>query len=213
MSNGYFIIENGEQSGPFTLKELTERDIENHSKILIPGNEEWQDACDLPELYPYFESIGVYLPTGDNLASFWMRLLAYIADYFILAIVTNYVLQLIALATGKTFAIHTYSDIFKMSISDMILLQIITGVTLIVYNTIGEISPMKGSIGKFLFRLVVVDVEGYGQSFLTALLRNFVKVFSVFFLYLGFLPILFTEHRQSIHDLAAKTYVVRKTIL
>ena len=213
MSNGYFILENEEQIGPLSLKELTERDIENHSKILVPGNEEWQDACDLPELYLYFESIGVYLPTGDNLASFWMRLLAYIADYFILAILTNYVLYFIAFTTGKTFAIHTYSDIFKMSISDMILLQIITGVTLIVYNTVGEVSQLKGSIGKFLFRLVVVDVEGFGQSFLIALLRNFVKVFSVFFLYLGFLPIFFTEHRQAIHDLLAKTYVVRKSIL
>ena len=86
----------------------------------------------------------------------------------------------------------------------MILLQIITGVTLIVYNTVGEVSQLKGSIGKFLFRLVVVDVEGFGQSFLIALLRNFVKVFSVFFV---------TEHRQAIHDLLAKTYVVRKSIL
>lgn len=59
MNNGYYIAEEGGQRGPFTLDELMELEIDIHSRILSPEAEVWQDACDLPELYPYFEAIGL----------------------------------------------------------------------------------------------------------------------------------------------------------
>jgi len=68
---------------------------------------------------------------------------------------------------------------------------------------------MKGSIGKKICRLVVVDIDGMGLTFVNALLRSFGKAISVFLLYIGFVTIFFTEHKQALHDQLARTYVVK----
>lgn len=209
MTDGYFILEDGEQNGPYTFDELTDLEIDIHTRILSPGTDVWQDACDLPELYPYFEAQGIYLPTGDNLASFGWRLLAFIIDTIVLSFLMNFILEVLVL-NGFSIKLQSYSDVFKMSKSDLQYITWITLLTLIVYNSICEASPMRGSIGKRILKIVVVDIDGVRLGFFNALLRSMGKALSIYFLYLGFLSILFTEHRQAVHDLLAKTYVVKR---
>jgi uncharacterized RDD family membrane protein YckC len=209
MENGYYIAEDGGQQGPFTLKELMEQEIDIHTRILSPEGENWQHACDLPELYPYFEALGVYFHTGDNLASFGWRLLAYIIDYLILAFLLNFVLKALAI-NGMDINIKSYADIMKLPLSQLVTIEIITSLAWIIYNSACEVSPMKGSIGKKIFKMVVVDVDGMGMTFMNALLRSFGKTVSIFCFYLGFLSIFFTEHKQAVHDLLAKSYVVKR---
>ncbi len=209
MGNEYYILEDGEQTGPYTFDELTDMGLDIHTRILSPGAEGWQDACDLPELYPYFEAQGIYLPTGDNLASFGWRLLAYIIDYVIYSILMQYTLVILS-SMGIVFKIGSIDDLLKMPVLQVLQLQLIYSLVIIVYNSICEASPMKGSVGKRIFKLVVVDVEGQGLSFLNALLRSAGKALSIFFIYTGFISILFTEHRQAFHDYLAKTYVVKR---
>lgn len=208
MNNQYYILVDNEQSGPFSYDELTEMELDVHTRILSPLADTWQDACDLPELYPYFESRGIYLPTGDNLASFGWRFLAYVIDYVILSFLLNFILRLLA-SNGLKFNLGTYNDLLKMPVKEILLLQLITSITLVLYNSICEASPMKGSLGKKLCRIVVVDIDGMGLSYLNALLRSVGKAISIFLLYAGFVPILFSEHRQALHDMIAKTYVVK----
>jgi uncharacterized RDD family membrane protein YckC len=208
MGHDYYILENEAQTGPYTFDELTEMDLEIHSRIRSSLADIWQDACDLPELYPYFEARGIYFPTGDNLASFGWRLLAYIIDYAILSFVMNFILKIFA-SFGMVFNLRSYNDLLKMPVKEMLLLQLITSLTLILYNSICEASPMKGSIGKKLCKLVVVDVDGQGLTYLNALLRSVGKAVSIFLFYMGFVSIFFTEHRQALHDQVAKTYVVK----
>jgi uncharacterized RDD family membrane protein YckC len=213
MSDGYYILEEEEQKGPFTFDELMDMDIDIHSSILSPATDTWQDACDLPELYPYFEAQGIYLPTGDNLASFGWRFLAFIIDNFALSILINFVIVFLS-SIGISYKAPTYDELFKLSPAALLPIALVNSliysITLIIYNTICEASPMKGSVGKRIFKMVVVDVDGMGLSFLNALLRSVGKALSIFFFYLGFLSILFTEHRQAVHDLLAKTYVVKR---
>jgi uncharacterized RDD family membrane protein YckC len=209
MSNGYYILEDGEQKGPFTFKELTEQDLDIHTSIQLPETETWQEACYLEELYPYFEARGIYFPTGDNLASFGWRLMAFIIDNLVLSFIIDIVIRIFPYF-GITYKLPSYSELFKLSVNQMITLTIINSVVLIVYNSICEASAMKGSIGKRVLKMVVVDADGMGQSFLNALLRSVGKALSIFFFYLGFLSIFFTEHRQAVHDLLAKTYVVKR---
>jgi uncharacterized RDD family membrane protein YckC len=209
MESGYYILENGEQKGPFTLHELKELDIENHTSIQSPGDGAWQDACDLPELYPYFEARGVYLPTGDNLASFGWRLLAFIVDYLILSFLVSVVL-VASNSFGLNLKVLSYADLLKLSSRDRVFLEFAVYASLVIYNCICEVSPLKGSIGKRAFKMVVVDVEGISPNFLVALLRSVGKVISLMFYGLGFISIFFTEHRQALHDLLAKTYVVKR---
>jgi uncharacterized RDD family membrane protein YckC len=213
MNNGYYIIEDGEQKGPFTLNELTALEIDIHSRILSPDAETWQDACDLPELYPYFEALGVYFPTGDNLASFGWRFLAFLIDYIIISFVLSLIITIVA--PGFLVSImKSYNDMLKSSrgidYSDMLKLEIGVYLAIIINDLIGGLSAMRGSIGKRICKLVVVDVDGTGLSFGKILLRSVGKIISLSFYGLGFLSILFTEHRQAMHDYLAKSYVVKR---
>ncbi len=209
MGNDYYILEDGEQTGPYTFEELTDLAPDIHTRVMSPNADAWQDACDLPELYPYFEAQGIYLPTGDNLASFGWRLLAYIIDYVIYSILMQYTLVILA-SMGIAFKLGSINDLFKMPVMQVLQLQLIYSFVIIVYNSTCEASAMKGSVGKRIFKLVVVDVDGQSLSYINALLRSIGKALSIFFVYTGFISILFTEHRQAFHDYLAKTYVVKR---
>jgi len=213
MSNDYYILEDGEQTGPFTFDELIDMGPDIHTRILSSNEQRWQDACDLPELYPYFEAQGIYLPTGDNLASFWWRLLAFAIDYLIICFVLGFILALVApgMVASK---MQSYNEMLKMSrslpYSDMLKLQLILYFAIIVNDLIGELSPMKGSPGKKVCGMVVVDIDGTGLTMGKALLRSIGKIISLSFYGLGFLSIFFSEHNQAMHDYLAKTYVVKR---
>lgn len=209
MNNTYYVLNDDQQEGPFTYEELTEKGLDVHTRILSPITNAWQDACDLPEFYGYFESLGIYFPTGDNLASFGWRLLAYVIDYVILSILLNFVFKIFS-SYGIIFNLHSYNDLLKLPVSSILLLQLITSVTLIIYNSIGEASQMRGSVGKRLCSMVVVDVDGMRLTYPNALLRSLGKAISIFLLYTGFISIFFSEHRQALHDYLAKTYVIKR---
>jgi len=184
MNNDYFILEDGEQTGPFTFDELMDMGLDIHTRVLSPLADNWQDACDLPEFYPYFESIGVYLPTGDNLASFWWRLLAFMIDYLIISFVLSFIIMMVA--PGFLMSImQSYNDMLKsahnIAYSDMLKLQFALYFAILVNDLIGGLSPMKGSIGKRVCKLVVVDIDGTGLSFGKALLRSIGKIISLSF--------------------------------
>ncbi|MDP9077887.1 MAG: RDD family protein [Bacteroidota bacterium] len=208
MEHVYYILEDNEQLGPFSIDEVMQMDLDIHTRILSPLADTWQDACDLPEFYPYFEARGIYLPTGDNLASFAWRLVAWIIDYIILAIVLSFIFSAMA-ERGIIHILKSYEDLGKMPRSELLLMQLVFGITMIIYNSVCEASSLQGSLGKKVCKLVVVDIDGQRLSFVNAFLRSFGKAISIFIVYLGFVSILFTEHRQALHDMLAKTYVVK----
>ncbi|TWI94598.1 putative RDD family membrane protein YckC [Mucilaginibacter frigoritolerans] len=215
MDNAYYIEENGEQKGPYMFDELIKMDIDLHDSILSPSNSDWEDACDLPELFTYFEARGFVFPTEDNLASFWWRLLAYIIDHFILSLLTGFIFSLLA-TYGLKFNIPTNEQMLKMtpdqlysSLLAILPLQGIAFIVLILYNSSCEASTMKGSFGKRLCGLVVVDIDGARLTYLNALGRSIGKALSLMLCGLGFLSIFFSERRQALHDYMAKTYVVK----
>ncbi len=208
MTDAYYILEDNEQKGPFTFAELTEIELDIHTRVLSPLADTWEDACDLPELYSYFLAQGIYFPTEDNLASFWRRLLAFIIDIVIISIVMD-VIVAILISKGIISNITTFQAYSKMPYSELLLLQVILYSLLILYNSIGEASAMKGSVGKKICKLVVVDADGVGLTYMNALIRSIGKVVSLFFYGIGFLSIFWSDHRQALHDFLARTYVVK----
>jgi uncharacterized RDD family membrane protein YckC len=214
MAYDYYILEGNEQSGPYTFQEITLLELDVHTRILSPLADTWQDACDLPEFYPYFEARGIYLPTGDNLASFGWRLLAWFIDYVALSFINNFVLSAL-ISAGFNIKLPTMEQLTKASVTDVMpakdifTLMIILNLVMIIYHAVCEASPMKGSLGKKLCRLVVVDVDGSGLTFVNAFLRNLGKIVSGTVLGIGFLNIIWNEHKQGWHDIFARTYVVK----
>ena len=79
----------------------------------------------------------------------------------------------------------------------------ITGVALF------ESSRWQATPGKRLLRLQVVNLQGGRVRFGQALVRTLVMLCGVILYGLGTLPALFTRRRQTLHDLVAKTLVVR----
>jgi len=80
----------------------------------------------------------------------------------------------------------------------------------ILYHSICECSRLQGSLGKVAVKIKVVDRNGDKLSFIHAFGRNAGKIFSGLILYIGFFMAIWTEQKQTLHDVMAKTYVVLK---
>jgi uncharacterized RDD family membrane protein YckC len=78
------------------------------------------------------------------------------------------------------------------------------------YFTIFECSKVQGTFGKRLFGLQVIDLGGHRIGFGRANARYWSKLFVCLPFLAGFIPIAFTPRKQGLHDLIAKTLVVRR---
>jgi len=205
MINTYYLFENGQQIGPFSHHELMDRGVAPDELILSPISNEWQSASDLPEFADYFESVGIYYPTGTNLATFWWRLLAYLIDYvliLLLAVAFGVVIGLALRFTGGSYYWiydkHNWGLKFSLAIM------------LICYNSVFEATKMQGSIGKTICKLKVVNAQRGRINFTNALGRNLSKIISSLVCGMGFLNIFWDSKKQGWHDQIAKTYIIRK---
>ncbi|MEB3310926.1 MAG: RDD family protein [Snowella sp.] len=78
------------------------------------------------------------------------------------------------------------------------------------YFVIFEASPLKATLGKLLFGLVVVDNEGYKISLKQANKRYWAKVVSISTLYIGYCLAGWTKKKRALHDMIAGTLIVKK---
>lgn len=130
------------------------------------------------------------LPEGEY-AGFFRRLAAIIIDGLILGTIGRWI--------GTLF----------FSPED---LRISAFATLIgwLYFAFMESSKFQGTIGKLALKIKVTDLEGKRISFLRATGRHFAKFLSAIILGLGYLMVIWTDRKQGLHDMIAKTLVVRK---
>lgn len=80
------------------------------------------------------------------------------------------------------------------------------------YFALLDSSQQQGTLGKVIMGLKVTDMNGNRIKFGTAAVRGLLKTIlsSGFTLGIGLLVAVFTEKRQALHDLLAKTMVVEK---
>lgn len=64
------------------------------------------------------------------------------------------------------------------------------------------------TLGKLAVKIYCVRTDGSAMDIATAAIRGAVRLISEMIFYMGFLVALFTNSRQSLHDMAAKTLVV-----
>lgn len=76
------------------------------------------------------------------------------------------------------------------------------------YAPVLESSELRATLGKHMLGIQVVDVAGRRISLKAAVIRNFIKGISFLLLCIGFFFALFSEKRQTLHDLLADTMVV-----
>jgi uncharacterized RDD family membrane protein YckC len=125
-------------------------------------------------------------PRDLRYAGFWIRVAAYLIDS--LVIVTT--------ITIAGYFLGAWVGLFWLA-------------TLLLYFPLMESGAGQGTIGKQALNLRVTDLQGQRVSFGRALGRSFAKVLSSLFLCIGYLMIAVTGRSQGLHDLIAKTLVVR----
>ncbi|RYD92018.1 MAG: RDD family protein [Sphingobacteriales bacterium] len=170
MINNYYILQNNEQTGPFTHEELMDMGIKGDTFVLSPLAAEWQHAASLPEFHIFFHSQGIYVPTQTNQAGFWWRLLAYIIDSVILTMLTS----------APTFIMEVINGVTESAVTEAVgnYFNVIYLFAYLLYHPTCEASNMRGSFGKMICKLAVVDSSGQRISFFHAVGRNLGKILS-----------------------------------
>lgn len=91
------------------------------------------------------------------------------------------------------------------SISGSIGLNLILG---LVYYPVFESSALCGTPGKALLKMVVVSESGDRLTFKGATVRFFCRYISVATCYIGYFMQLFTQKRQTLHDMLSESVVI-----
>jgi len=203
MNEEYYLVEGDQKNGPYSFYEITQMDLDIHTEIITGSNNKQQYASELPEFNEYFERKGIYFPTEDNLATVGQRIGAFLIDYIgWYLLVSNLVVS-----TGIVVLPPDYRLGGSVPPAMLQLSLIMLG-SFLVYNTLCEVTGLKGSIGKKILKLVVVDIDGQGLSLPRAFLRNLGVVLSIT-IWIPFLSIFLSEHRQAWYDSWARTYVIK----
>ena len=137
-------------------------------------------------------------------AGFWARLLAAFLDLLIIAcgiIVLLFAIGGLIIVSGRDNFVHNNHVI-------SIFIAVIAGFTLAYYifTVSGE---QCATIGKRWMGIKVLDIHGHRLSAKLAMLRLSARSISYLSLLVGFLMQPFTPRKQALHDLIARTIVVR----
>ncbi len=133
------------------------------------------------------------LPDQPRYAGFWIRLLAYIIDAFVLGAMTFPLLRVLGM-----MGIGEHSgNVMSIAISWM-------------YFAVFESSAWMASPGKKVLGLIVTDEQGGQLSVGRATRRYFAKILSALLLGIGFIMIAFTARKQGLHDKMFHTLVLRR---
>lgn len=133
-------------------------------------------------------------------AGFWLRLVAYIIDMFVLM--------------GAGFVLGMFLFIIAPDLAQELESQEVWGFILIgmawIYYASMESSSKQATLGKMALGLKVTDLNKKQISFGRATGRFFGKILSRMLLGMGFFMIAFTEKKQGLHDLLAGCLVLKK---
>jgi uncharacterized RDD family membrane protein YckC len=145
---------------------------------------------------------------------FWRRVVASLID----AVIVNAVMAVLS------FVIPVYE---KVGMGDISVPESVMGIGAeLEYNSLGavilflgswlyaalmESGPKQATLGKMALSLQVIDLDGDRVSFAQASGRFFAKILSFGLFLIGFLMVAFTPRKQGLHDMLAKTLVIRRS--
>ena len=117
-------------------------------------------------------------------AGFWRRNAAYVIDYFVIAIFLL-ILLLSVVALGFWLGLHNHLGVIDQVDQLEIWINIILGLSLLLYFAGMESSAKQATLGKMAAGLVVTDLQAERITFLRAIGRNLAKILSALVLGIG----------------------------
>jgi len=211
MNEAYYVLADGVKTGPFSLEEVIEQGISVDTQVCTLDTD-WQNASYLPEFAEYFESLGYIFPTEENLAHFGWRVIAFVIDYFMIGVCVMYIavnLNLIVLPAPTASFESAMNTMFSQR--SLQYTELIFAIIFLTYNMLFELMPTRGTIGKRLFNLRVVDEDGDRLSFIKSFVRSIglLTGFNIFGFIIAIISFMISKNRQAWYDQVTKTYVVR----
>ena len=148
---------------------------------------------------------------NNQYASFLARVVAYFIDLFILSGILTLLTYLGVLSfLGIEYDISQLGDASYSLANNRgyMLFSLLLGIA---YYASFQSSKWQATVGKKLLKIKVTTMEGRRIGFIRATVRYIVMfgLSSIFFI--GYLLALFTPRKQALHDLIARTVVVKDT--
>ena len=144
---------------------------------------------------------------------FWIRVLAYIVDRFVVGIIFTPILIYFGLRLASKLHGIPPNDPDQLG-PIFHFVGNVGPIALIVqwlYEALLTSSTWQATVGKHILDLKVTDEQGNRISFERATGRYFAKIISNLTLGIGYLMVAFTERKQGLHDMIAGTLVVKSS--
>ncbi len=153
-------------------------------------------------------------------AGFWKRFAALLIDGLVLSPVSTVVsvlsmrriIGLISIFSASSGVPANYSSLITSLISSTVVGGIFMLVVTWFYYSIMESSSKRATVGKMALGIIVTDLDGDQITFARATGRFFAKEINSIILDIGYLLAAFTDRKQGLHDLIAKTLVLNKAM-
>ncbi|MGE5397731.1 MAG: RDD family protein [Chitinophagales bacterium] len=182
---------------PELTQELTQELTSESAPEVIPELTPETVRYGPPEAVQYYEV---------TYAGFWKRFAAALIDGFFLKIST----AIIGVIAGIAIDGSPDSTWMPNNSEDFTPFDLITLVIYWLYFTLMESSTFQATPGKMALGIKVTDLEGNQISFARANGRYWSKLISTIILLIGYIMAGFTEKKQALHDLIAKTLVINQ---
>ena len=164
---------------------------------------------------------------NDNYASLIRRFFAYQIDFIFLLIIGTFIGGFLSSSLGFNTELVGESIagawigasgwfisslfLYAPSVSAIAKASLITNLIVNwIYFTGLESSKLKGTLGKLILGVKVTDLHQQKISLMKANIRYWSKIISILILLIGFLMIMTTSKKQGLHDMLAKTTVIKK---
>ena len=138
---------------------------------------------------------------------FWARYAAFTIDSIILGIISMSFMFLVGFFSALFKAIFNDSDIVNLFLN---FLTYIIELSVFSVYFIFMTYKFQATLGKMAIGAVVKKENGVALSLKEISIREFLKVVQVFFISLPLVVVAFTQKKQGLHDLVAKSIVVCK---
>ena len=146
---------------------------------------------------------------NSQYASFFSRVVAYFIDLFVVSAILTLLTYIGVLSFfGINYDISQLSDV-SYSMNNNRGYMLITILIGIAYYATLQSSKWQATIGKRLMKIKVTTMDGRRIGFLRAVVRYLVMFGLSNILFSGYLLALFTKRKQALHDLIARTLVVK----
>ena len=150
-----------------------------------------------------------------QLADGGKRFIAFLIDAIIISVVIGILFGILGTIGFMGASSAETSDSAGMMAAIMgagLLMQVLSLALQIGYFTYFESSERQGTIGKTAMGLIVADENGNRLDVQKALIRNIMRLVSGMICLIGYLMAFFTDKKQTLHDIVAKTNVYTKPV-